>query len=103
MAAFVWTSGYVPRLRIYIGTETPSPIFVHVQRGECPIDVVVRDAMSLIKINFNTCLFNDHMPAAVRFANAIGDILTAAPLVTEQELGVNNSLKIIFMHCHSII
>lgn len=86
MAAFVWTSGYVPRLGTYIGAETPNPIFVHVQRGECPIDVVVRDVMGLTKINFNTCLFNDRKPVTIRFANAIGDILTAAPLVTEPKL-----------------
>jgi hypothetical protein len=85
-AAFVWTSGYVPRLGTYIGMETPNPIFVRVQYGECSINVVVRDVMVLTKINYNTCLFNDRMPVTIHFANAIGDILIAAPLTNEPKL-----------------
>jgi hypothetical protein len=42
--------------------------------------------MGLTKINYNTCLFNDRMPVTIRFANAIGDILIAAPLTHEPKL-----------------
>lgn len=78
-AAFLWTSGYVPRLDTYLGPETPNPVFVDVHWGECELQTVLSDVMSLTKINFNSCLFNDGLPVTIRFANAVGDILVAAP------------------------
>jgi len=85
-AAYLWTSGYVPRLNSYLGPETPNPIFVNVQKGECPLDTVLEDVMGLTKINFNTCLFNDRLPVTIRFANAVGEVLIAAPQTEEPKL-----------------
>lgn len=44
------------------------------------------DVLALTKINFNTGLFNDREPVTIRFADAIGDILVAAPLAGEPML-----------------
>jgi len=52
---------------------------VSIRRGEAPLETVLRDVLALSKINFNTCLFNDRSPVTIRFADAIGDILVAAP------------------------
>lgn len=84
--AYLWTAGYVPRLDTYIGPETPNPIFVKVQRGRCPIDQVLKDILGLNKINFNSCLLNDRMPVTIKFANAVGDVLTSAPNEGEPKL-----------------
>jgi len=78
-AAYLWTSGYVPRLDTYIGPETPNPMFVSAHWGDCDLDQVLADVMGLTKINFNTCLFNDGRPVTIRFADAVGDVLVAAP------------------------
>jgi hypothetical protein len=78
-SAYLWTSGYVARLDTYMGPETPNPIFVNVHWGECEFDTVLKDVMGLTKINFNTCLFNDGRPVTIRFAEAVGDVLVAAP------------------------
>lgn len=78
-AAFLWTTGYVPRLDTYLGPETPNPILVSVSWGECRIEDVLKDVMGLTKINFNTCLFNDGQPVTIRFADAVGEVLVAAP------------------------
>jgi hypothetical protein len=85
-SAFLWTSGYVPRLDTYMGPDTPNPLMVAIRRGETNIETVLSDVMALTKINFNTCLFNDRMPVTIRFADAIGDILVAAPLVSPPRL-----------------
>lgn len=85
-SAFLWTSGYVPRLDTYMGPETPNPLQVSIRRGEADIEVVLSDVLSLTKINFNTCLFNDRLPVTIRFADAIGDILIAAPQNAEPKL-----------------
>ncbi|MCA1675780.1 MAG: hypothetical protein LC799_27570 [Actinobacteria bacterium] len=85
-SGFLWTSGYVPRLDTYMGPDTPNPLHVSVRRGEANIQTVMADVLSLSKINFNTCLFNDREPVTIRFADAIGDILVSAPVQSEPRL-----------------
>jgi hypothetical protein len=85
-SGFLWTSGFVPRLSTYMGPDTPNPLQVSVRRGQASLKVVMSDVLALTKINFNTCLFNDREPVTIRFADAIGDILVAAPLETEPRL-----------------
>jgi hypothetical protein len=85
-SAFLCTSGFVPRLDTYMGPDTPNPLLVNVRRGDAPLAIVMSDVLALTKINFNTCLFNDREPVTIRFADAIGDILVAAPLQREPML-----------------
>lgn len=85
-SGFLWTSGYVPRLDTYMGPDTPNPLQVRIRGGDAGIQTVMSDVLSLTKINFNTCLFNDRSPVTIRFADAIGDILVAAPVETEPRL-----------------
>jgi hypothetical protein len=84
--AYLWTAGYVPRLDTYMGPETPNPIFIKIQHGKCPMDQVLKDILGLTKINFNSCLLNDRMPVTIKFANAVGDVLTSAPHDGEPKL-----------------
>ena len=84
--AYLWTSGYSPRLDTYMGPETPNPLQVKVLRGDCEIETVLSDVMSLTKVNFNSCLMNDRLPVTIRFANAVGEVLVAAPRDGEPKL-----------------
>ena len=84
--AFLWTAGYVPRLDTYLGPETPNPVLVRLQRGACSFDTILRDVMGLTKINFNSCLHNDRLPVTIRFADAVGEIMLAAPQTGEPRL-----------------
>jgi hypothetical protein len=43
--AFLWTAGYVPRLDTYLGPETPNPLLIRRQRGDCTFDTILRDVM----------------------------------------------------------
>ncbi|MBL8496798.1 hypothetical protein ABF87_09190 [Nitrosomonas sp. JL21] len=77
--AYLWTTGFVPRLDTYIGPETPNPLFVTILRssGESPnIRTVLTDIMGLTKINYNACNYSDGLPVTVRFAGKVGDVLT---------------------------
>lgn len=77
--AYLWTTGFVPRLDTYIGPETPNPLFVTVLRssGALPdIRSVLTDIMGLTKINYNACNYSDGLPVTVRFANKVGEVLT---------------------------
>lgn len=77
---FLWTNGFVPRLRTYPGWEVPNPLVVDVHKGDADLLTVMEDVMSLTKLNFNACKFADGVPVTLKFANAVGEILTAAPV-----------------------
>lgn len=78
--AYLWTKGFTPRLQTYPGREVPNPLLVDVCRGDASIETVLKDILALTKLNYNTCIFADGMPVTLRFANAVGEILTAGPL-----------------------
>ena len=79
--ALLWTLGYTPRLKTYPGREVPNPLFVEVSKGEADIFSVLQDVMALTKLNFTACIFADGIPVTLRFADAVGEILTAAPQI----------------------
>jgi hypothetical protein len=83
-SAYLWTKGYIPRLRTYPGREVPQPIFIDVCRGDAPLEVVLRDILALTKLNYNACQFADGVPVTLKFADAVGEILTAGPLDDKQ-------------------
>jgi hypothetical protein len=75
----LWSRGYVPRLQTYPGWEVPSPIEVEICRGTPDIDRVTKDVFALTKLNYNACIYADGMPVTLRFAHAVGEILTSIP------------------------
>ena len=78
--AYLWTIGFVPRLQTFLGKEVPNPLFVNVCRGRAPIEQVLKDILALTKLNYNTCQYGDGSPVTLRFADAVGEILTAGPV-----------------------
>lgn len=83
---YLWTSGYIPHLKTYPGREVPTPLKVRVVFGDTPLEQVLSDIMSLTKLNFNTCIYGDGFPVTLRFADDVGEILTAIPEVTSKPL-----------------
>jgi hypothetical protein len=57
----------------------PRPLLVDVCKGDVPIETVLNDLMALTKLNYNACIFADGEPVTLRFADAIGEILTSGP------------------------
>lgn len=80
--AYLWTKGFIPRLQTYPGWEVPKPLLIDICRGGAPIETVLNDIMALTKLNYNACRLADGLPVTLRFANAVGEILTAGPLGT---------------------
>lgn len=81
--AYLWTKGYVPRFGTYPGFETPNPVAVNIDYGRAEMEQVLHDILALTKVNFNGCTFADGLPVTLKFADAIGEILTAAPNVAD--------------------
>lgn len=76
-SAYLWTSGFSPRLETYAGWEVPNAYRISVQKGDVDLMIVLQDVLGLTKLNFNACIYGDGQPVTLRFANAIGEILTA--------------------------
>lgn len=77
--AYLWTTGFIPRLNTYPGREVPNPITVDIVHGEAELRLVLSDLMALTKLNFNNAGFADGLPVTLRFADLTGEILTAGP------------------------
>jgi hypothetical protein len=75
--AYLWTKGFIPRIKTYPGFETPNPLDIQIDRGESDLYTVCRDILSLTKLNYNACLYADGTPVTLKFADSIGEILTA--------------------------
>ena len=78
--AFLWTKGFAPRIQTWLGKEVPKPLLVDINRGIPDMEIVLNDIMALTKLNYNSCMLADGMPVTLRFADAVGEILTAAPI-----------------------
>lgn len=78
--AYLWTKGYTPRIQTYAGRAVPNPLLIEVARGFTEIEIVLKDILALTKLNYNTCVFADGVPVTLKFADAVGEILTAGPL-----------------------
>jgi hypothetical protein len=79
----LWTNGFVPRLGTSTAREVPRPILVEIACGNAPIQTVLQDVMGLTKLNYNCCRFTDGLPVTLRFADAVGEILTSGPVSTD--------------------
>ncbi len=77
--AYLWTKGFIPRLQTQTGVETPNPLQVKIVRGDADIFTVCKDVLSLTKLNYNSCIYGDGVPVTLRFADMIGEVLTAGP------------------------
>jgi hypothetical protein len=84
--AYLWTSGFVPRIQTYDGKEVPRPLVIDVCRGDANIETVLADIMALTKLNYNACKLGGGSPVTLRFADAVGEILTAGPLDSDAPL-----------------
>lgn len=79
--AYLWTRGFIPRLQTYPGREVPNALLVEICYGRASIETVLSDTMSLTKLNYNSCMFSHGQPVTLEFADDVGEILTAGPMV----------------------
>jgi len=77
-SAFLWTIGYIPKIQTVSSLEVPNPIFIEIDKGEAEIKQVLKDILALTKLNYNACIYADGIPVTLRFADKIGEILTAS-------------------------
>jgi hypothetical protein len=76
---YLWTRGFISEMGTYPGREVPRPLAIEIVRGDTDLTTVMRDVLMLTKLNFNACIFADGSPVTLRFADAVGEIITAIP------------------------
>jgi hypothetical protein len=84
--AYLWTGGFIPRLQTQIGLETPNPLSIEITKGTNEIVTVCKDVLALSKLNYNACVFSDGSPVTLKFADSIGEVLTAGKYIKSQVL-----------------
>lgn len=82
--AFLWGSGFKPRLGTYDGWEIPIPLRIDVEHGDADIGQVVMDIFGLTKLNYNACKLGDSQPVTIGFSDAVGEILVSNPSVRKR-------------------
>ena len=85
-SAFLFTRGFIPRLATVLGLETPNPLSAEICRGDTNLRTVCQDILALTKLNYNSCIYADGKPVTLRFADMIGEILTAGPAPKDEIL-----------------
>lgn len=81
----LYTVGYVPFQRTYNGPRVPQPIEILEHFGDTPWLDILREILSLTKLNWNTTNFACSEPITLAFARKVGEILA--------ELGDNMHMK----------
>jgi hypothetical protein len=76
--AFLWTKGYVPHIQTSLTSGVPNPLYIEINKGKAEIEQVLKDILALTKLNYNACVYGDGIPVTLRFADQIGEILTAS-------------------------
>jgi hypothetical protein len=82
--AYLFGSGFKPRLCTYDGWETPVPVRIDILHGEANIELVAEDILGLTKLNYNACKLGELQPVTVGFSDAVGEILISNPTVIDR-------------------
>lgn len=72
---FLYTGGYIPQFSTSPGSHIPKPIHLSQFHGETPPIDLLREILSLTKLNFNNCAYGESKPITLSFSDKIGDVL----------------------------
>jgi hypothetical protein len=75
----LFTSGYVPYLRVYPGMRIPKPLEIVEHHGDSTANEVCSEILALTKINWNSCYMCSSQPITLRFSKSVGQILAELP------------------------
>lgn len=77
--SFCYTSGYLRSQGGYPHGHVPSPIQIADHVGSTPRTQLLREVMTLTKMNWNSANMSGLMPITLRFSRLVGDILREVP------------------------
>lgn len=77
--SYLYTTGYLPALGKYPHGHVPSPLQVADHVGDTSKSELLREVMTLTKMNWNSANMEGLMPITLRFSRLVGDVLREVP------------------------
>jgi hypothetical protein len=78
-AFYLYTSGYLPKVRGYPHGHVPSPLQITDHVGDTAPAQLLREVLVLTKMNWNSANVGGLKPITLRFSGLVGDILREVP------------------------
>ncbi len=75
----LYTTGYVPFLRVYPGMRIPNPLEVIEYHGTTAPDTLCSEILALTKLNWNSCSFAGGDPVTLDFSRKVSSVLKELP------------------------
>jgi hypothetical protein len=86
-SSMIYTKGYVPYQRAYLGPRVPRPLELTEHYGDSSLDEVATEMIALSRLDWNTTDYCCYWPMTLKCARRVGDILGLIPqgeIVKEQ-------------------
>lgn len=74
--SILYTTGYVPSLRTYMGSSVPAPLEIDTYRQDSTPEQIAKDIMALTKLDWNNTDFNKRLPVTIGVSKKVGAILS---------------------------
>lgn len=76
---YLYTTGYLPSMGTFLQNHVPSPLQLTDHYGDTAHPKLMREILSLTKMNWNSARMYGSMPITLRFSRLVGDILREYP------------------------
>jgi hypothetical protein len=83
--SYLYTTGYLPSLGKYPHGHVPSPLQVADHVGDTAKADLLREVLTLTKMNWNSANMEGLMPITLRFSRLVGDVLREVPADREPQ------------------
>ena len=75
----LYTSGYIPFMKIYPGPHVPRPLEIVQHIGDTLPEQISQEILALTKLNWNNADFANNRPITLQFSQKVGSILKEVP------------------------
>lgn len=75
----VYTKGYVPYQRAYLGPRVPKPLEITQHFGDATQDEIAKEMIALSRLDWNTTDYSSYLPITLKCAYRVGEILGLVP------------------------
>jgi hypothetical protein len=76
---YLYTTGYLPELGRYPHGHVPTPLQIADHVGDTTHTELLREVLTLTKMNWNSANMGGLLPITLRFARLVGDVLREVP------------------------
>lgn len=75
----VYTKGYIPYQRAYLGPRVPKPLEITQHFGDTTQDEIAKEMLALSRLDWNTADYTSLLPLTLKCAYKVGEILGMVP------------------------